>query len=101
MTDFQNSTNLRGFPALACGGFPPTQGDEAMSAELIDFTTRLRTLGVDEPPRPRPTGLTTTAKNQRLRRERCEAWRKAEATTEYWDALPLHTRSDARERLRR
>jgi hypothetical protein len=31
MTALSNSTNWRGFPALACGGFPPTQGDEAMS----------------------------------------------------------------------
>jgi hypothetical protein len=28
--------------------------------------------------------LTTTAKNQRLRRERWEVWRRADALTEYW-----------------
>jgi hypothetical protein len=45
--------------------------------------------GADEPPRHRPIGLTTTAKNQRLRSERWEVWRKADATTRYWHTL-LH-----------
>jgi hypothetical protein len=60
-----------------------------MSAEIIDLATRHRTPGADEPSRHRPTGLTTTAKNQRLRSERWEVWRKADATTRYWHTL-LH-----------
>lgn len=57
-----------------------------MSAEIIDFTTRHRTPSADDAPR-RPVGLTTTAKNRRLRSARRDAWRKAEATTNYWRAL--------------
>lgn len=50
--------------------------------EIIDFTTRLRR-ACDDAPR-RPAGPTTTAKNQRLRSARRDAWRKADATTNYW-----------------
>jgi hypothetical protein len=57
-----------------------------MSAEIIDFTTRHRTPGADDAP-GRPVGLTTTAKNRRLRSARRDAWRKADATTNYWRAL--------------
>jgi len=56
-----------------------------MSAEIIDFTTRHRTPGADDAPR-RPA-LTTTAKNKRLRSARREAWRKADALTNYWRTL--------------
>jgi hypothetical protein len=31
MTDSRNSTNPLGFPPWHVGGFPPTQGEEAMS----------------------------------------------------------------------
>jgi hypothetical protein len=62
-----------------------------MSAEIIDLATRHRTPDADEPPRHRPTGLTTTAKNQRLRSERREVWRKADATTHYWHTLLCFT----------
>jgi hypothetical protein len=58
-----------------------------MCAEIIDLATRHRTPGADEPPRHQPTGLTTTAKNQRLRSERWEMWRKAAAATRYWHTL--------------
>jgi hypothetical protein len=57
-----------------------------MSAEIIDLTTRHRTPGADDAPR-RPAGLTPTAKNGRLRSARRDAWRKADATTNYWRAL--------------
>jgi hypothetical protein len=57
-----------------------------MSAEIIDFTTRHRTPGADDALR-QPAGLTMTAKNGRLRSARRDAWRKADATTNYWRAL--------------
>jgi hypothetical protein len=57
-----------------------------MSAEIIDFTTRHRTLGADDAPRKAAGTLTTTAKNARLRLARREAWWKAEALTNYWRA---------------
>jgi hypothetical protein len=37
MTAHSTSTKSARLPALACGGFPPTQGDEAMTAiETLD-----------------------------------------------------------------
>ncbi len=58
-----------------------------MSAELIDFTTHHRTPGADDAPRKAAGTLTTTAKNERLRSARREAWWKAAALTNYWSAL--------------
>jgi hypothetical protein len=58
-----------------------------MSAEIIDFTTHRRTAGTDDAPRKTVGTLTTTAKNERLRSARHEAWRKANALRNYWDTL--------------
>ena len=59
-----------------------------MSAEIIDFTTRHPTpRAAADAPRKTAGTLTTTAKNERLRSARREAWRKAGAVTDYWNAL--------------
>jgi hypothetical protein len=57
-----------------------------MTADIIDFSTRHRTRGADHAP-PKPGGaLTIIAKNERLRAARREAWRKADAATDFWRA---------------
>jgi hypothetical protein len=93
MTALSTSTNLRGFPPWPAVVFHQPTGDEAMPAEIIAFTARHRPPSTEEPPpaptmrRALPPPLTITARNQRLRHERWEAWRKANAATEYWRAL--------------
>jgi hypothetical protein len=58
-----------------------------MSAEILEFTTRRSKPAADNVPhKPRET-LTITAKNERLRSARREAWRKADALANYWHAL--------------
>lgn len=67
-----------------------------MSAEIINFVTRYRTPGADEPPRRRPPdGLTRTAKNTRLRAARWDVWRKASILTDYWHAFLKFTEAVA------
>jgi hypothetical protein len=62
-----------------------------MTAEIVTFpravtpaTRKLVRKIVREEIQAAETPLTTTAKNQRLRRERWEVWRRADALTEYW-----------------
>jgi hypothetical protein len=69
-----------------------------MSAEIIDFTTRRRTPGTDDAARKTVGTLTTTAKNERLRSARHEAWRKADALTNYWSELLKFTDAVSRAR---
>ena len=69
-----------------------------MSAEIIEFTTRHSKPAADNVPhKPRET-LTTTAKNERLRSVRREAWRKADAATDFWRAYLTFTDQVSRAR---
>ena len=70
-----------------------------MTAEIIDFTTRRRTPDTDDAPRKTVGTLTTTAKDERLRSARREAWQKADALRNYWHQLLNFT--DAVSRTRR
>ena len=73
-----------------------------MSAEIIEFTTRHSKPAADNLPHKPREPLTTTAKNERLRSARREAWRKAEALTDYWHALPaFHGRGEPCKALER
>jgi hypothetical protein len=58
-----------------------------MPAEIIDFTTRHRTPGAVDKKRRSGGALSPIAKNERLRSARRDAWRKADALTNYWLAL--------------